>query len=66
MKTLFFGGGAKVAITAATVAATSVVAANPTLRDDVVAAVESPPFGVAPARHVGAPCAAAGAQGGRS
>ena len=66
VKTLFFGGGAKVAITAATVAATSVVAATPTLRHDVVAAVESPPFGVAPARHFEARPAPRPAQGRRS
>ena len=47
VKTLFFGGGAKVAATVATVAATSVVAATPAVRHDVAKLV-----GPAPAEPV--------------
>jgi RNA polymerase sigma factor (sigma-70 family) len=43
VKTLFFGGGAKVAATVATVAATSVVAATPAVRHDVAKLVGPAP-----------------------
>src|SRR5207245_3751445 len=42
VKTLFFTGGAKIAATVATVAATSVVAATPAVRHDLVQAISPP------------------------
>src|SRR5439155_5370662 len=49
VKTLFFSGGAKIAATVATVAATSIVAATPAVRHEVVNIVSPPAHPVAPA-----------------
>src|SRR5439155_25386475 len=49
VKTLFFSGGAKLAATVATVAATSIVAATPAVRHEVVNVVSPPAHHVAPA-----------------